>query len=109
MARCEMKAIGQFLSVLAVDIDKSMRDVILVEEIVDVMSFAIVAARQHAKAGKYAVAIQPPAAHDQRIDDCLAHGGNFRQGAPECGGGNVKYFGLFRFHSGGTQDRCALE
>src|SRR5436305_9941706 len=86
-----------------------MRDAILVEKIIELMSIARVAACQNTHARKFAIATKPAPSHDQRIDDRLAYGRNFRQRAPKCGRGNVKYLGLIGFDSGGTEYRCALE
>src|SRR5512140_654884 len=73
------------------------------------MSIARVAAGQDAHARKFAIATKPASSHDQRIDDRLAHGGNFRQRAPKFGRRNVKYLRLIRCDSGRTEDRRALE
>src|SRR5437762_6617520 len=86
-----------------------MRDAILVEEIIKLMSIARIAVSQNTHAREYAIAAKPSPSHDQGIDDCLADGGNFRQRAPKCGGRNVEDLGLVRFHSARTEDRCALE
>ena len=42
MARREMEAVGQLLSLLAVDFDEPMRDMIFVEKIVELMARAII-------------------------------------------------------------------
>src|SRR6266480_2050879 len=73
------------------------------------MSIARVAAGQNTHASKFAIATKPASSHDQRIDDRLTYGGNFCQRAPKFSRGNVKYFGLIRFDSGRTEDRCALQ
>src|SRR6476620_12676622 len=86
-----------------------MRDAILIEEIIELMSVARIAAGQNTHARKFAIATKPPPPHDQRIDDRLADGGNFRQRAPKFGRRNEKDLGLIRCDSGRTEDRCALE
>src|SRR5438034_7942733 len=86
-----------------------MRDAILVEKIIELMSIARIAAGQNTHARELAIAAKPPPSHDQRIDDRLAHGRNFRQRAPKFSRRNVKYLGLVRCDSGRTEDRCALE
>jgi hypothetical protein len=72
-----------------------MRDAILIEEIIELMSISRVATGQNTHSGEFAIAAQPSSPHDQGIDDCLAHRRNFRQGTPEFGCRNVKNLGLF--------------
>src|SRR5437762_8283533 len=86
-----------------------MRNAILVEKVIELMSIARVAAGQNTHASKFAIATKPASSHDQRIDDRLAYGGNFCQRAPKCGRRNKKYLGLIRCDSGRTEDRRALE
>src|SRR6266513_5972130 len=86
-----------------------MRDAILVEKIIELMSIARVAAGQNTHAREFAIATKPPPPHDQRIDDRLAHGRNFRQRAPKFGRRNEEDLGLFRRDPRRTEDRCALE
>src|SRR4029077_14487971 len=86
-----------------------MRDAILVEKIIELLSIARVAAGQNTHSRKFAIATKPSPSHDQRIDDRLAYSGNFRQRAPKFGRRNVKYLGLIRFDSGRTEDRRALQ
>ena len=104
-----MKTFAQRLSLFALKFHQPMRDAILVEEIIELMSIARIAAGQNTHSREFAIATKPPPSHDQGIDDCLAHGGNFRERAPQFGCRNVKYLGLFRCDSGRTEDRCALE
>ena len=104
-----MKTFAQRLPLFALKFYQPMRDAILVEKIIELMSIARVAAGQNTHARKFAIATKPASSHDQRIDDRLAHGGNFRQRAPKFGRRNVKYLGLVRCDSGRTEDRCALE
>src|SRR5437764_15311453 len=85
-----------------------MRDAILVEKIIELMSIARVTAGQNTHARKFAIATKPASSHDQRIDDRLAYGGNFRQRAPKCRRGDEEEFSLIRCDSGRTQDRRAL-
>ena len=73
------------------------------------MSVTCAARGQHTQSGKLAIPADSAAPHDQRIDDRLAHGRNFRQRAPKFGRRNVEYLGLFRCDSGRTEDRRALQ
>src|SRR5580765_7443629 len=73
------------------------------------MSITLIAVSQNTHPREFAIATKPSPSHDQGIDDCLAHGGNLRQRAPEFGRRNVEYLGLFRCDSARTEDRCALE
>ena len=73
------------------------------------MSVTCAARGQHTQSGKLAIPADSAAPHDQRIDDRLAHGRNFRQRAPKFGRRNEEDLGLFRRDSRRTEDRCALE
>src|SRR5580700_551845 len=86
-----------------------MRDAILVEKIIELMSIARIAVCQNTHAREFAIAAEPSPPHDQGIDDGFAHGRNFRQCAPKFCGRNVEYLRLIRCDSGGTEDRCPLE
>src|SRR3984893_15313296 len=86
-----------------------MPDAVLIVGIIELMTIARIAAGESTQAREFAIATKPPPSHDQGIDDCLAHGGNFRQRAPKFRGRNLKYLCLVRCDSGGTEDRCALE
>src|SRR5438128_10964434 len=86
-----------------------MRDAILIKEIIELMSIARIAASQNAHSREFAIAAQPSPSHDQCIDDCFTHGGNFCQRAPKFGRRNMEYLGLFRCDSGRREGRCALE
>ena len=78
-----MKTFAQRLPLFAFKFDQPMRDAVLVEKIIELMSIARVAASQNTHSGKFPIASYSPPSHDQRIDDCLADGGNFRQRSPE--------------------------
>src|SRR5258705_8484955 len=86
-----------------------MRNAILVEKIIELMSIARVAAGQNTHARKFAIATKPPSSHDQRIDDRLAYGGNFRHRAPKFGPPDEEDLGLLPFYSGRNEDRRAPE
>ena len=104
-----MKTFAQRLPLFTLKFYQPMRDAILVEKIIELMSIARVAAGQNTHSRKFAIAAKPPPSHDQRIDDRLAHGRNFRQRAPKFGRRNEEDLGLFRRDSRRTEDRCALE
>src|SRR5260370_8761106 len=86
-----------------------MRDAILVEKIIELMSMARIATGQDTHPREFAIAAKSTPSHDQRIDDRLAHAGNVRQRAAKFRGWNMEYFGLIRCDSARTEDRCALE
>src|SRR5947208_17081161 len=86
-----------------------MRDAILIEEVIELMSAARIAASQNTHSREFAIAAEPSPSHDQRVDDRLAHGGNFRQRAPKFGCRNIEYLGLFRCDSARGDGGCALE
>src|SRR2546425_11723009 len=77
-----MKTFAQCFALFALKFYQPMRDAILVEKIIELMSIARVAAGQNTHARKFAIATKPPSSHDQRIDDRLAYGGAFRRPAP---------------------------
>src|SRR5438128_12206950 len=104
-----MKTFTQRLPLFALEFQQPMRDAILIEEVMELMSVARIAARQNTHSREFAIAAKPSPSHDQRIDDCLAYRWNFRQRAPEFGRRNVQYFSLVRCDSARTEDRCALK
>src|SRR5947209_2338872 len=108
MARREMKTLAQLLSLFAIELDESMRDVIFIKKIVDLMPGAIIARSQNAKAGKFAVAVQATPAHDQRRDDRGAHGRYFGQRPTKLRCGDVNNFRFIRGHAHGGKSRRAL-
>ena len=90
----QAKAFAQLLALIARQIDHAMRNVILVEEIVDLMSVAIVRRGQDTEAGELAVTIQSPPPHNERVDDRRADRRYFGQGAPKLRGRDVENFRL---------------
>src|SRR5207248_6109424 len=104
-----MKTFAQCLALFAFKFDQPMRDAILVEEIIELMSIARIAVCQNTHSREFAIAAEPTPSHDQGIDDCFAHGRNFRQSAPKFCGRNVEYLCLVRCDSGRTEDRGTLE
>src|SRR5207248_4726110 len=100
-----MKTFAQCLALFAFKFDQPMRDAILVEEIIELMSIARIAVCQNTHSREFAIAAEPTPSHDQGIDDCFAHGRNFRQSAPKFCGRNVEYLCLVRCDSGRTEDR----
>src|SRR2546427_8195560 len=104
-----MKTFTQRLPLFALEFQQPMRDAILIEEVIELMSVARIAASQDTHSREFAIAAEPSPSHDQRIDDCLAHGRNFCQRASKFGCRNMEYLGLFRCDSARGQGRCALE
>src|SRR6266478_2341020 len=104
-----MKAVAHGLALLALEFNQTMRDVVLVQKIVELMSVTRAAHSQHTQSGKLAIPADSAAPHNERIDDGLAHGRNFRQRASKFGRRNVEYLRLVRCDSGRTEDRRALE
>ena len=51
-----MQTFAQGLSLFALKFDEPMRDMIFVEEIIELMSFACAAGREHAQPGKFPIA-----------------------------------------------------
>ena len=90
IATRQVKTFAQRLSLFAFKFDQPMRDAILIEEIIELMSIARIAAGQNTHSREFAIAAEPSPSHDQGIDDCLAHAREFpraRAGVPlrECG------------------------
>src|SRR5205823_7236032 len=104
-----MKTFAQRLALFAFKFDQPMRDAILVEKIIELMSIACIPVCQNTHACEFAIAAKPTSSHDQCLDDCLAYGRNFRECSPKFCGRNVEYLGLVRCNSGRTENRCALE
>src|SRR2546430_7476730 len=104
-----MKAVAHGLTLFALEFDQTMGDVVLVQKIVELMSVTRAAHSQHTQSCKLAIPADSAAPHDQRIDDRLAYGRNFRQRAPKFGRRNEEDLGLVRRDSRRTEDRRALE
>src|SRR4029453_13166038 len=92
-----METFTQRLPLFAFEFYQPMRDAIFVEEIIELMSIAGIAAGQNTHPREFAIAAKPPPSHDQGIDDCLAYGGNFCQPAPKFRPPHVGEFGLRPF------------
>src|SRR5256886_16870746 len=84
-----------------------MRDAILVEKIIELMSITRVTAGQNTHARKFTIATKPAPSHDQRIDDRLAHGGKLPPRAPKVGRRDEEDLRPFPRDPGRTQERCA--
>src|SRR5438270_12409065 len=95
-----MKTFAQRLPLFALKFHQPMRDAILIEEIIELMSISRVATCQNTHSREFAIATESSSTHDQGIDDCLAHRRNFRQRTPEFGCRNVEDLGLFRCDPG---------
>src|SRR5258708_35539957 len=98
---------AQCFALFAIKFYQPVRNAILVEKIIELMSIARVAAGQNTHARKFAIASKPPPPHDQRIDDRLAHGGNFPPRAPKVGRPDEEDLCPIRFVSRPTQGRGA--
>lgn len=71
------------------------------------MPFARMAQGENAQSGKFPIASQPAAAHDQCIYDRRAHPGQFSEGAPEFSRRQVEYLGFRGVHARAGQSRRA--
>ena len=94
---------------LALKFDEPVRDVIFIEEIIELMSFACVACRENAKPGKFPIASEATATHDECVHDGRAHTRYFGERAPEFGRWHFENFRFRRSHAGGSQGGCALQ
>ena len=89
-----MQPFAERLSLLVFKFDEPMRDVIFVQEIIQLMSLARAALGQNAQPGKLPVAPDPATTHNQRIDDGPAHARQFGKRAPKFGCGYMEDFGF---------------
>jgi hypothetical protein len=104
-----VQTFAECLSLFALEFDEPMGDAILVEKIIKLMSFARSGCREDAQPGKFPIASQSFATHDQCLYDRLAHAWQFGERAPEFSRGHVEYLRLFRRHPRCRKDRRALE
>src|SRR2546430_9639529 len=102
-----MKTFAQCFALFTLKFYQPMRDAILVQKIIELMSIARVAAGQNTHARKFAIATKPASSHDQRIDDRLAYGGKLPHPAPKFGPRQKEELGLLPLYSGRTEDRRA--
>ena len=72
-----------------------MWNAIFIEEIIKLMSFACARCRENAQPGKFPIAPQSLATHDQRLYDRLAYAGQFGERAPQLSRWHMEYFCLF--------------
>jgi nitrate/nitrite-specific signal transduction histidine kinase len=79
----KVETAGERLARFTFKFDQPMRDVILVEKIVELMSLARATQRDDAQPGKLAVAPEPPPAHDQSAHDRLAQTGQLSERTPQ--------------------------
>src|SRR5262245_45128591 len=86
-----------------------MRDVVLIQKIVELMSVTRTALSKHTQSGKFAIATQAPSSHDQRVHDRFADPWHLRQHAPEFSRGHVQNLGLVRCHARSRERRCPLQ
>src|SRR4030088_1891684 len=86
-----------------------MRNMIFVEEIIELVSFAVTARREHAQAGKLRIAQKPAATHDERIDNGRADTGQFGERALKISRRNVKNLAFRRSHSRTGQVLASLQ
>ena len=95
-----MQPLAQRLSLLAFKFDKPMRDVIFIQEIIELFSFAGTARRENAQPGKFPIASEPAATHDECVYDGSAHAWQFGERSAEFGSGHLKYLRFRRSHAG---------
>src|SRR5436309_2299846 len=98
-----MEALAQSLAILALRVNQPMRNMIFVEEIVDLISITRTILSDDAQAGKLAVAPQSLPAHDERAHDRLAHPRQFGQGLPNRRRGHFQNLGFIGLASGACQ------
>src|SRR6266567_5567821 len=104
-----MQALTERPALLAFKFDQPMRNTILVEKIVELMSLARIPQRDNAQSGELTVAHQPPPAHDQSINYRAAHTRQFSERAPDLDRRDFQNFGFFRLHARGGQRGGALQ
>src|SRR5437667_5560280 len=104
-----MQTLAQRPALSALKFDQPMRDVVFVQEIVELMSITRAARSEHTQPCKLAIATQPASSHDQRVHDWLADPGQLGQGAPELSRWHVKDFGLVRCYPRCRERRRTLQ
>ena len=109
IASRQVQSLAECLSLLALEFNQPMWDVILVEKIVELMALARVAQRNDAQPGELAVATEPPPAHDESVHNRLAHTGELGERAADFDRRNFQNFRLFRLHARTGQRGRALE
>src|SRR4029077_16101478 len=82
---------------------------VLIEKIVELMSFARITIGQDAQAGKLAIALETFASHHQRAHDRFTHGWNLRQGTTEACRGNLQELRFLGFAAHGRNNSCPGE
>ena len=70
-----MEAFTQRLSLFTFKYDQAMRNAILVEKIIQLMSKQLITLRQYPHSSEFGVPADPPPSHDQGIDDRFADSG----------------------------------
>ena len=98
-----MKTVAQRLALFALEFDQPMRDVILIQKIVELMSITRATRSQHAQSRKLAIPANSPAPHNECVDDWFAYPWHLGQHAPEFSRRNVQNLGLVRCHSRGRE------
>src|ERR1700736_5699464 len=98
-----METFAQCLPLFTFKFDEPMWNAILIEKIIEPMPIACVALGQHTHSGEFAIPPDPSAPHDQCVHNCLADFGDLGERAPELGGRNVEYLGVFRHYPGRRQ------
>ncbi len=109
MARGEVETTGQSLTLLALEFNQAMRNVVLPEEIMQAMTFLGIAHGDDAETIKILVPHETAAAHDEGVNDRLGHPGQFGQRASNSTGRHLQDFRLLRFYPRAGQGRGALE
>ena len=86
-----------------------MRDVVLVEKVIELPALARLDLGQNPQTGELLVALQPHPPHDERVHDRLADLRHFGQGASQFRRGDLQHLGFFGFHPGARQRRSPLQ
>jgi hypothetical protein len=89
-----VETFAECLSLFTFKYDQAMRNTILVEEIVQLMSKPLIPPGQDTHSSEFAVPADPPASHNQCINDRFADIWNLGQSAPDFGRRHVKYLGV---------------
>src|SRR5689334_6897164 len=103
-----MKTFAECLSLVTFNVDQTMRNVILIEEIVQFVSKWFITPRHNPHSCEIAVPFNPAPPHDQRIDNRFAYRGDFSQSAPQLDCWNVKDLGVWGCHPRRCERRRSL-
>jgi hypothetical protein len=104
-----VKSVGQRLTLFALERDQSMRDVVLIQKIVELTSVTCAARSQYTQSSKFAVPRDSTPPHDQGVHDWFADPWYLSQHAPQFSRRQMKDLSFVRCDPRRRERRCALQ